>query len=156
MGCFSFLVAIYSTVLVAVCATRGSMSMKLFLLFSSIVLAASLVSPLIPVPPGYSLWELMAEAWGSHYWFFPNLAFAWTLVWCFNTRPDILKVASGFLLFFMAIAIVRDFREAPLKDLKFRDYARQFDAAPPGEEVQIPTNPAGWSIRLIKHPGNSR
>jgi hypothetical protein len=157
-GMFAFLaaVAVFSTALVAACAISATPPMKLFLFFSCIILGASLVSPMLPARPGFSLWELMAEAWGSHYWFFPNLAFAWTLLWCFTARPAILKVASGFLLFLMTIAIVRDFRQPPLRDLRFQDYARQFEAAPPGEEVHIPINPANWSMWLIKHPGNSR
>jgi hypothetical protein len=156
MFLFLAAIALCCTCLVVVCAIRASLPMKLFLLFSSIFLAAALVSPLLPVPPGYSLWQLMAEAWGSHYWFFPNLAFAWTLLWCVHARPDGLRVAAGFLLFFMAIATIRDFRQTALKDLNFRDYAHQFQAVPSGEKFRIPINPANWSMWLVKHPDKSR
>jgi hypothetical protein len=156
MSLFLVALALACTVLVAVCAVRASVPMKLFLMFSLFIFAASLVSPMLPARPGYTLWELMAQAWGSHYWFFPNLAFAWTLVWCIHARPDILRIAGGFLSFFMAIAIMRDFRQPPLADLKFQQYVRQFEAAPPGEEVHIPINPANWSMWLIKHSKSSQ
>jgi hypothetical protein len=152
-GVFLFLliVTVCCSGLAAFCAAKASAPMKLFLLFSSIVLAASLISPMLPTRPGYSLWEVMAEAWGSHYWFFPNLAFAWTLVWCFRVRPVVLRVAAGTLLFFMAIAISRNFRQPALTDMRFREYVSQFEAALPGKEVRIPINPANWSMTLIKH-----
>ena len=151
MFLFLALVAIGCTVLVAVCAAKAPEQMKLFLLFSLIVLAAALTSPMLPARPGYTLWELMAAAWGSHYWFFPNLAFAWTLVWCLYARPSILKVTAGFLLSLMAFAMVRDFRQPALKDLKFQEYVRQFEAAAPGEKMRIPINPGNWSVSLVKH-----
>ncbi len=151
MVLFLSIVAICCTGLVAVCAARASEQMKLFLLFSLIVLAAALISPMLPTQPGHSLWESMAAAWGSHYWFFPNLAFAWTLIWCLHARPDILRVAATALLFCMTIAVVRDFRQPALKDMKFHDYVRQFEAARPGEEVRIPINPENWWMWLIKH-----
>jgi hypothetical protein len=151
-GMFLFLgiVTICCTGLVAICAAKAPENMKLFLLFSLLVLAASLISPMLPQRPGLSLWELMAAAWGSHYWFFPNLAFAWTLLWCMDFRSAIVKIAAGNLLFFMIIAIVRDWHQPALKDMHFPDYVRQFEAAPQGKEVHIPINPENWSMWLIK------
>jgi hypothetical protein len=148
---FLLIVTVCCSGIVAFCAAKAPTPMKLFLLFSSIVLAAALISPMLLTRPGYSLWEVMAEAWGSHYWFFPNLAFAWTLVWWFRARPGVLRVASGALLFFMATAICRNFREPALTDMKFQEYVSQFEAAPPGKEVRISINPANWSMELIKH-----
>ena len=145
------LIAICCTGLVAVCVVKASEQMKLFLMFSLFVLTASLISPMLPTRPGQSLWESMAGAWGSHYWLFPNLAFAWTLVWCFNARPVIVKIIAAYLLFFMAIAIVRNFRQPALEDLNFQGYVKQFVAAAPGKEVRIPINPRPWSMWLVKH-----
>lgn len=143
--------AICCSALVAICAAKASEEMRLFLIFSLFVLTASLVSPMLPIRPGQSLWESMAGAWGSHYWFFPNLAFAWTLVWCFHTRPAIVRIIAGYLLFFMTIAILRNFRQFALKDMNFQDHVKQFAAAPSGQKVCIPINPDDWSMWLIKH-----
>jgi len=150
MFLFLAFVAVCCTALVVICAAKASEQMRLFLLFSLLVLAASLISPMLPERSGYSVWQSMAGAWGSHYWFFPNLAFAWTILWCFHFRSVILRIVAGYLLFFMAIAMVRNWREPALKEMHFPDYARQFEAAPPGKEVHIPINPENWTIWLIK------
>jgi hypothetical protein len=125
--------------------------MRLFLLFSFVLLAASLVSPIVRTRPGVPVWELMASAGGIHYWFFPTLAFAWCVICCFNSRVVILKVIAGYLLFFLCIGIFRDFRQPAFQDLHFKDYAARFQAAPPGTAVTIPENPDGWSMILVKH-----
>ena len=125
--------------------------MRLLLVFSAMVFAASLISPMIPPQPGYSIWQLMSIAGGSHYWFFPTLAFAWSLLWCLHSRRIGLKITASYLLFFMAIAIVRDWRQPARKNLEFAARARQFQTVPAGTEVEIPINPEGWTMQLVKH-----
>ena len=150
MFIFLTFVAIACTFLVTICAVKGSEPMRYFYLFSALVFAAALISPMLPQQPGHAMWESMSGAVGSHYWFLPNLAFAWTLLWCFHAPPVIIRIAAAYFLFFMAIAIVRNFREPALKDMNFPGYAGEFEASPPGNEVRIPINPENWSMELIK------
>jgi len=150
---FAFLLglAIGGTVIVVTCFLNSGVEMKLLLSFSLIVFAASLISPMIPQQPGYSIWQLMSMAGGSHYWFFPTLAFAWSLLWCLNSQRTGLKITACYLLCFMPIAIARDWRQPARKDVEFAARARTFQTVPAGTEIEIPINPEGWTMQLVKH-----
>lgn len=146
--------AIGGTVLVAICFARSAVEMRLFLVLSALLLAVSLITPNTGAPKGVTGWELLAEGGGSRYWFFPTLAFAWSLLWGFQSRTGSLKTVSAVLLCLMCFGIIRDWRHPAFKDMHFADYAARFEAAPAGTAVTIPENPAGWTIRLVKHePG---
>ena len=125
--------------------------MKIFILLSCALFAASLISPVAHPTPGFSRWQLLAGAFGLRYWFFPMLAFAWSLLWCFQNRAGFLKKLSAVLLCLMCIGIVRDWRIPAFKDLEFAQAAQHFAAAPPGTAVTIPLTPEGWNMRLVKH-----
>jgi hypothetical protein len=151
---FLLCVAIGGTAIVAICFVKSAVEMKLFLLFSAMLLAASLISPWAHPPAGVSVWKLMSGASGIRYWFFPTLAFAWSLLWCLRSRVAPLKVVSASLLILMCIGILRDWRHPAFQDLHFAEYVRRFEAAPVGTTVTIPVNPIGWDMRLVKRsPG---
>jgi hypothetical protein len=150
LSVFLLLAAIGGTAIFTICVVKSTLEMRLLILFSSMVVAASLISPTARPIPGISIWEQLAVAVGVHYWFFPTLAFAWSLVWCFQSRAAALKTISGILLCLMCIGIIRDWRHTAFKDLQFRDYASRFEASPPGTVVTIPLNPEGWDMRLTK------
>jgi hypothetical protein len=149
-------VAVGGTALVVFCLLKASVEMKLFIVFAALPFAASLVSSTGHAPPGVGVWSLLVAAGGIRYWFFPTLAFAWTILWCFQSRNLPLKTISTGLLFLMCIGIVRDWKQPVLKDLHFAQYAKQFELAPPGATVTIPENPDGWTVTLIKHAGIAR
>jgi hypothetical protein len=153
-GRFTFLVcvAVVGTAMIFCCFVTAALEMRLLLLFSSMVLAASLIAPTTRPHPGASIWQQLA-GWGSiHYFFFPTLAFAWSLLWCFQSRAVVLKAVSTVLLCLMCFGIVRDWRQPAFQDLHFAEYARRFEAAPVGTVVTIPINPEGWEMRLVKRP----
>jgi hypothetical protein len=145
------LVALAGTAIIAICFLKSALQMKLLILLSAMLLAASLITPVTYPPPGYSTWDVLAGSCGVRYWFFPNLAFAWSLLWCFTNQNAPLKILGGFLLIVMCLAMVRDWRHQAFADLHFTEDAKRFEAAPPGTVVTIPENPAGWTIRLVKH-----
>jgi hypothetical protein len=149
-------VALGGTALVVFCFLKASIEMRLFLVFSILPFAASLFSSTGHAPPGIGVWSLLVAAGGIRYWFFPTLAFAWTILWCFQNRNLVLKGISAILLFLMCIGIVRDWRQPVLKDLHFAEYARQFEAAPAGATITIPENPDGWTAQLTKHARASK
>ena len=151
---FLLCVAIGGTAIVAICFVKSAVEMKLFLLLSTMLLAASLISPTAYPPAGVSVWELLAAAPAIRYWFFPTLAFAWSLLWCFRSRAALLKIVSAYLLILMCIGILRDWRHPAFQDLHFAEYVKRFEAAPVGTTVTIPVNPIGWDLRLVKRsPG---
>jgi hypothetical protein len=148
---FLLCVAIIGSALVAVCFARSTLEMKLFLLFTGMLLGASLRSPVVAPPAGITPWMALASTSGIRYWYFPVLAFAWSILWCFRSRNDVLKIVSAALLFLVCIGILRDWRYQAFEDLHFAQYAKRFEAAPVGTASTIPENPEGWNMMLIKH-----
>jgi hypothetical protein len=145
------LVAVGGTAIIAICFVKSGLEMKLFILLSSLLLAASLITPVTYPPAGFSTWDVLAGSCGVRYWFFPDLAFAWSLAWCFSNQNAYLKILGGFLSIVMCFAMIRDWRHAAFTDLRFAEDAKRFEAAPAGTVVTIPENPKGWTIRLVKH-----
>jgi hypothetical protein len=147
-----FLVAAGGTAILLICFLKSAMEMRLFILFSSMVFAASLISPFVFPPVGSTVWGLLTRAGGIHYWFFPSLAFAWTLLWCLWSRVAALKAVATVLLVLMVFGIALDWRNTSFKDFHFEEYAKRMEAAPVGTALTIPENPEGWNMRLVKRP----
>jgi hypothetical protein len=145
-------VAIAGTAIIAVCFVKSAIEMKLLLIFSAFLLAASLISPNCSPSNGVSSWEMLAGAGGIRYWFFPTLAFAWSLLWCFRSRLLLLRIVSAPLLLLMCFGIVRDWEHPAFPDLHFAEDAERIESVPVGMAVTIPENPQGWTIRLVKRP----
>jgi hypothetical protein len=145
-------VAVAGLGLVAFCFWKSGVEMKLFLVFTSMLLAVSLVRPTAYPPAGTTVWQLLGAASDIRYWIFPSLAFAWCLLWCTRSKGTALKSVSAVLLGVMCFASGINWRHPALKDLQFAEYARRFEAAAPGTVMIIPENPAGWKMRLVKHP----
>ncbi|MGO9336866.1 MAG: hypothetical protein ACLPY1_05085 [Terracidiphilus sp.] len=145
-------IAIAGTALVVFCFIKSNIEMKLFLAFAAMPFVAGLMSSTGHPPPGVSVWSLFTAAGGIRYWFFPTLAFAWVILWCFQNRTGALKTVSVVLLCIMCIGVVRDWKHPAFKDVQFAEYAKRFDTAQVGSTVTIPENPDGWTARLIKRP----
>ncbi|MGA7339126.1 MAG: hypothetical protein WBE72_06235 [Terracidiphilus sp.] len=137
--------------LVAICFWRSALEMKLFLLLAGMLFGASLVS-ITPAPPaGVTAWQVLAYTDGIRYWFFPILAFAWTLLWCARGKSMALRSIAGVLLCVMCFTVPTGWRVPALKDVHFEQSARRFEAAPAGTIMVIPEDPEGWTLRLVKH-----
>ncbi len=148
---FLVFVAIFATIFVALSYLKSNLSMKLFILLTCMLLAASLISPTSYPPPGDTEWQQLSEAFGIRYWYFPTLVFAWSMLFCFRSRTAILRIVSASLLIIMCFGIVRDWRYPAYEDLHFAEYAKRVEAAPPGAIITIPQNPEGWNLQLVKH-----
>lgn len=156
-GVFITLLAITvgGTVLVLTCFVRSGLEMRLFLVLTAMLLVASLISPAAYPPPGVSRWKLLEMVPGGiRYWFFPSLAFAWSLLVGIRSRSELFKGASAVLLCAMCFGIVHDWRIPALKDSHWVEDAKSFEAAQAGTVVVLPENPLGWNIRLVKHSSN--
>ena len=147
-------IAAGGTTLVTACFLRSPLPMKLFLLFSTMLLAASLIAPALGSLVGLTAWEGMVIGAGARYWFFPTLAFAWAILWCFQSRSRALKIVSALLLCILGFGVALRWRHPAFRDMHFVEYARKFEAAPPGTAITIPENPEGWNLRLIKRRSN--
>ncbi len=81
------------------------------------------------------------------------LAFVWTLAWLVSREnPKGVRSVAGIILCLMAFGIVREWRDRAFVDLHFQEYAKRFEASPPGTVFAIPCNPPDgrWSMRLVK------
>jgi hypothetical protein len=142
--------AIVGITICAICFFRSTLEMKLLLLLTIALLAGAFLSPAAYPPPGVTRWELLAGASGIRYWFFPTLSFAWSLLWGVQSENRTLKTTSVVLLCLMCFGVIRDWRIAPMKDMRWADDAKRFEAAPAGTKMVFPENPEGWTITLVK------
>jgi hypothetical protein len=143
-------VALAGIAIFAYCFTGATLEWKALFLFIGMVLGCSLASPFVTGVSGPAWFALEITA-GNRYWFFPTLAFAWSVLWCVHYgKSAFLRAASVVLLIFMSVGIVRDYRLDAYRDLGFRQVAARFDAAPVNSVFTIPLNPRGWSLRLVK------
>jgi hypothetical protein len=125
--------------------------MRLLLILAALLFAASLADPAVPwAPSGVTAWQELASWQGVRYWFFPSLAFAWSLAWCLRSRWAIIRFAAGALSLLMVIGFIRDYRYPALPDLNFPLYVRHLATAPHGSVVVIPQSPEGWMAVLVK------
>ncbi len=147
-------IAAGGTILVTLCFLKSPLPMKLFLLFSTMLLAASLISATLGQLAGLTAWEALAIGYGARYWFFPTLAFGWTILWCIQSRTLALKTVSAILLCVMLFGIALRWRHPAYLDMHFAEYVKEFEAGPVGTAFTIPENPEGATQTLVKHNSN--
>ena len=152
-GTFLFLLcaAIGGAAIMIACFLKSQVEMKLFLVFTCMLLAASLLSPTGYPPAGTTIWQLLAGAPAMRYWFMPSLAFAWALLWCARNGNALIKSTVTILLCTMVFGIALNWKIPAFEDFHFDQYAKAFDAAPPGTVMVIPEFGPGWTIELVKH-----
>jgi hypothetical protein len=144
-------IAASGTIFVAICFLRSPLQMRLFLLFSSMIMVALLIAPTPGPLNGVTVWEVLVGGGAARYWFFPTLAFAWSILWCFQSRTLVLKTVSAALLCVMCFGVALRWRHPAFQDAHFAEYARSFESAPEGMAVTIPESTPGWNLRLVKH-----
>jgi hypothetical protein len=141
--------SLIGSVILCWCLFKSGWEMRLFILFSAMLLAAALRSPL--AAGRQRQWEFLATSTGGRYWFFPMLAFSWSLIWCATQsacKP--CQILGAFFLAAMLWGEMRDWKYPPFPDKHFPQYVNKFDAAPPGTTITIPICPEGCDMRLIK------
>jgi hypothetical protein len=143
------LIALLGTVVVVYCFVKGRLEWKLLLGFCALVFAASLKNPLVSMTAPQ--WQILRDASGIRYWFFPMIAFIWALAWCATLSNNSLFRFAGVAGLIMTCAgIATDWRYPAYTAHHFAQYAAQFAASAPGTMVNIPIFPDGWTMRLVK------
>jgi len=127
----------------AYAAVRGPLELRMFFLFAGGVLASALARP------ADADWGQMAKGYGERYFFFAMLAWVASLLWMLR-GPAIARVAAGTVLCLVPLGVAREWRYPAFADLNFPAYCRRYSALGPGQEIDIPINPPGWSMRLQK------
>jgi len=134
------------------CFRRASTPMRIFLLYTAILLAACLISPLEMDRPKLAVWEGLATVPGQRYWFFPTMAFVWSLVWlAWNGRGAVRTTSRLLLAFMLMVGVVRDWEIPKLYESHFAQSVEQFNAAAPGTVLTLPEGCPGWTMRIVKH-----
>lgn len=148
---------LFSTVAIAGIAAfiyaliKAPLELKLFIIYSTSILGAALLMPLIRGDTIESFWGAMSSpSLGGRYYFLPRLAFVSTLVWMMNQKPRQVQIVASIALATMLFGIILDFRYPAFTDFKFREYVDSFMEAQEGTKVTIPINPPGWTMQLIK------
>lgn len=146
---FSLAVSFAGFFLIGYAFMKSRLELRLFILLSSLVIAAALYSPAVTLTPGQ--WNVIAaNETALRYWFIPALCLYASL--CFLAAKAgyrMVRYAAAAILMVSLVGIVKDWRISPLTDLNFQQYARDFESAAPGTEVRIPVNP-NWEMKLIK------
>jgi hypothetical protein len=137
--------------LLTYCLIEANFEMRLFVIFSSLIFAASLVNISTDQPAQIPIWRILVELAAVRYWFYPTLAFAWALAACTQSRLRWLKALSVSLLVFSSFGMLHDWRQPAFNDMHFAEQVERFQKAPVGSTVTIPENPDGWTISLVKH-----
>ena len=143
-------VAIAGGIFLIFIIANSSREMRIFAIFSAVILTSSLASPAINTLPGKTELQSMASAPEIHYWFFPCLAVTWLLAESIRSKSKVLPRIGIALLPLLAFGIVFDFRQPALKVPQFPAEARAFEIAAPGTKVSISLAPEGWNTVLIK------
>ncbi len=145
----AFIVCIFGFAAVGYAFLRAELDLRLFVLFSALIVAGALISP--AVSSDMPQWQAMLpEIAGSRYWMIPIFCFFACLI-TIAAKSDLrpVRYATIAVLFMSLVGIVADWKHPRFNDLRFPEYVESFERATPGQEVVIPINP-NWEMRLIK------
>jgi hypothetical protein len=127
--------------IMAYAVVRGLLELRMFFLFAGGVLASALALPL------GADWDMLAKGYGERYFFFAMLAWVASLLWMLR-GPTVGRLAAVTVLCLIPLGAAREWRYPAFADLNFPAYCRRYAALEPGQEIEIPINPPGWSMRL--------
>ena len=121
----------------------------LFVLFCGLLLIPELRSPLIAGPT--TRWAALLQDQSGRYWFFPELAFLWSVAWCaLEARARSLRLVCGLTLVLMTFGIASDWLYDPYPNENYPAAVQRFGAARPGDHVRIAVIPEPIQMELVK------
>lgn len=144
---------VLGSALIVYCLRHVSLEVRFFFGYCAIMLAAGLHTPAFH-PTTEPLWPLLLQAAVRRYWFLPDLAVLFAVLWCaaFAQARAVRCIGLGFTIL-LCVGIAKDWRIPPMYDVGFHRTAAAFDAAPPGTHMTIPVFPGGiWKMDLVKRP----
>lgn len=145
-------IAVGGTLFIAICFVRLPTVMRLFFIFSGMILGAALIAPTPGPLVGTSYWWVaLTHGAGARYWFFPDLAVAWSILLCTEVRFETLRTVAIVLACLLCLGAVFRWEHPAFHDAHWAEYARSFEAAPVGTAVTIPESTPGWNLVLVRH-----
>jgi len=144
-----FVIAVGGAILTVLCLLKTDLEYRLLFVFSAMVVAGGLKSPLINEK--MAPWAAMTVGAAARYWFFPCLWLSWSVLHFLRSEIRFLRVVSSLFLCLLCFGIVLRWRIPALPDSNFAESAKRFDRAPSGTDMTFPVTPPGWNVRLVKH-----
>jgi hypothetical protein len=130
---------------------RGPAELRILIVFAALSLGLSLLHPLI-VPVGPQWPPMIVTGGAERYFLAPILAFLVLVIWGVSRLPRPAPLVAGTLLAAVFLAGTASHPQyPPLLDDHPASSAAALDATPRGTVLDVPINPAGWSMALRKH-----
>ncbi len=128
---------------------KSSLELRLFILFSSLICLAALISP--AASSEIPQWQALGmPGVGGRYWFIPIYCFLTVLIFtAARAGHSAIRYAAAAVVLFALIGIIADWKYLAYEDLNFQQYAAEFNRAEAGTEFSIPINPQ-WEMKLVK------
>ena len=143
------LAGLLGSAIIVYCWIEASLELRLFLIYCFAVFAASLHNPMISYDRPQ--WQVLEDAPGLRYWFFPMVGFVWATIWSVASPGSrIMRVLSAAALVFVLGGVFKDWRYIAYPDEHFNLYAAKFDQLSPGHAMVFPLYPPGWTMELNK------
>jgi hypothetical protein len=95
-------------------------------------------------------WVALAHGSGARYWYFADLAVAWTIALSALSRTRALQAISVMLLCVMCLGVALRWEHPAFRDAHWVAFAKSFEAEPAGTAVTIPESTPGWNLLLVK------
>ena len=152
---FSCCVVVAALAVTAWIFRHGSLEMRCALLFTALMLAASLASPVVVVGGAEQWPTMMMPGVGERYWFIPRLMLVVAVLWIATQRVSKWARAAGaamMLAILISSAIHWHLVRAP--GMYWDPYLHVFNALPVGAQLKIPINPPPWTLLLTKKPND--
>ncbi|MFH1947464.1 MAG: hypothetical protein ABIJ23_04905 [Candidatus Magasanikbacteria bacterium] len=129
---------------------KSKLEIKLFLIFSWLVLFASLFTPMVSLTQ--KQWEIMSlPGAATRYWFIPMLGFVLSLVYIACQKEyKSFRFVGLFAIILMLIGISYDWVFPKWNNLDYKNQVRTFEQVELGEEYNFFIQPEGWQMKLIK------
>ncbi len=152
---YSSLFVVLGASVVVLAVWRGPIELKMFNLYTGLVLAGSLWSPVI-APIG-SQWQVLTGELGLRYWLLPSLAVLADLVWLAGQFTSARRWAAPAgllclvgLIALAAFGIREDFRYPAVGAPSWPAQVQRFDSLSPGQPFTFNIRPPGWSLTLTR------
>ncbi|MDX9856133.1 MAG: hypothetical protein RBS86_04960 [Candidatus Moranbacteria bacterium] len=131
---------------------RASLELKLFIIFSALLITAAFNSPMISnTSPQWP--SMISKTAGSRYFFIPLVAWSASLIWFLSRiKNKKIKIALSLIVgLLVSNVFLTSFKISRYKDKEFYNHVEIFSNLPSGSEYRIPINPGkGWDVFLIK------
>jgi len=139
-----------AVLLVLAVVVFAPLELKLFNLYSGLVLGASLADPVASVRK--LQWHALAFDPQMRYWFFPTIALLADAVWLATRArpPGIAALGVALIVVASWFAIREDWSYRPLERINWVAQVRTFDEDPVGTIFVFHIAPGNWVMTLVK------